>query len=276
MRVDLPQARQRSRWQIARTVACWVGSAVLFIGGLIAALSPASWPNDVASGLIGMLASPVFVPPLLGRLQTRVSALRPAWAPFLLWVVIGPIATVAGLPFRPSSERIDLMAGHAVADADRLIAAGSTFQASLVLSKYAPFRTSDPRVAAEFVKLAAAERRKEAATAPTAPAQPRGAQPKPGASVTGKINGDPSEIDARAELETIKALQAKMDDPTSLEVLGNKVVHETDAQGTPILRSYVEYRGSNAFGGTVTERAIVTLSVDATTVKSVVDATSTR
>lgn len=248
----------------------------MLIGGLATIGSPTAWPNDVATGVVEVLASPVFFPPLLSRLRMRLAALRPAWAPPLLWIAIILVAMGAGLPFLPSPERQQQLKIEAIADADRMVAAGQPFQARMRLGKFSGRQASDPAVAAAYAKIAASERAANAKTTSNSPALSPQVAPTAIPPVVVATVADTSAVDAQAQLTTMKALQERMNDPTSLVVVGNRIMHETDDRNAPVLRSYVEYRGSNAYGGTVTERAVLTLSLDGKTVLSIVDATATR
>jgi hypothetical protein len=161
----------KSDWSKARAACCWIGGSVLFLGGLTTAASPASWPNDVVRGVVGMLISPIFIPPLLRRLRERLPVLRPVWAPFFLWIAAGPIATVAGLPFLPSDARQEQFKVEAVADANRLLVAGKPFEARMRLNKFSRLQQSDPVIAAVFAKIAAAERARKSVAEPDTPAK---------------------------------------------------------------------------------------------------------
>lgn len=160
----------KSDWSQVRAACCWIGGSVLLLGGLTTAASPASWPNDVVTGVVGMLISPIFIPPLLRRLRERLPVLRPVWAPFFLWIAAGPIATVAGLPLLPSDARQEQLKVEAVADANRLLVAGKPFQAQMKLSKFSRLQQSDPAIAAVFAKIAAAERARKSVAEPETPA----------------------------------------------------------------------------------------------------------
>jgi hypothetical protein len=56
----------------------------------------------------------------------------------------------------------------------------------------------------------------------------------------------------------IRAIQREMNNPASLTIVGEKVVPTKLPDGQDVLNVYVLYRGENAFGGTVTEKVIVT------------------
>lgn len=246
----------------------------MLIGGLATIGSPTAWPNDVVTGVVEVLASPMFFPPLLNRLRMRLAALRSAWAPPLLWIAALVVAMGAGLPFLPSPERQQQLKVEAIADADRMVAAGQPFQARMRLGKFAGRQASDSSIAAAFARIVAAEQLAK----PTKELVAQPPSPTASVNVSSPIAAAPMEdistVDAQAQLTTMKALQEKMKDPTSLLVVGNTVEHTFDRLGKPILKSYVKYRGTNAYGGVVTEAAVITLSPDGKTVLAMEDATA--
>lgn len=161
-------------WSAVRALCCWIGGGMLLLGGFILAVSPASWTNDVVAGVIGMAVSPILFPPILRRLRERLPALRPAWVPILMWIAIGPFATLAGLPFKPSPARQEQPKVEAIADANRLLAAGRLLQARARLSKFSGAAKRDPKVSAILAKIDAQDRKASSAPipAPAATSQP--------------------------------------------------------------------------------------------------------
>lgn len=147
---------------------------MLLLGGLILAVSPASWTNDVVAGVIGMAVAPILFPPILRRLRERLPAIRPAWVPILIWIAIGPIATLAGLPFKPSPARQEQLKVEAIADANRLLAAGQPLQARARLSKFSGLPKRDPNVTAILAKIDAQDRKASSSPihSPAATSQP--------------------------------------------------------------------------------------------------------
>jgi hypothetical protein len=265
-----PRSQKKSsiNW---REICCGTAAVLIFLSGAYLASAEDSWSNERVSGLLQMLGSAVLAPPILETIRRRFRYFRPVAAPVFYAILLGPVTVLAGLPFTPSAAEQLRLQTVAMARANALLSEGKPLLALISLRKFNAKRTSDPKLATLFARIDTAMKPAPSVTKPareiTVAAQPAAPPTIPAPPVAAKMEGAVSpELSAQVYLASMAALQERMNDPTSLLITGNKVLWEKDAKQNPVLRNYVQYRGTNAFGGVVTERAIITLGPDGKTV----------
>lgn len=255
----------------------WVAGSLIAIVGLLQALMAEGWRDQVIAGWLMFATGLIVMPPIRDRVRGWWRWTRPVWIPvvFAAAMIVG--AQLVGSQFAPSGAELARLRSDAVVRAQRLLTQGELGRARFQLRRFRGQPDPDGHVAATLQRIDQAERdlaasrthedaqrAEEKASEGRAPARRRQQEQRAEARRTSALRAE-----ARAQTAILAALQARMNDPTSLVIVGQRILPENLPDGTPILRGYIVYRGTNAFGGVVTEQAILNLSPDGQRVMTV-------
>lgn len=259
------------RSQGVRSFWSYAGGALLIVFGL---LNGFEWKDDSVTSVLLLAAGICLLPPVLRRIRSRLPWTQNPVAPVSFFFLAPLIAWAAGIPFVPSASQLAQHRVETIRHAERMLKEGKVAEARLTLNdqrgsassdiaragllrriELADKLQADQRAAVAAGKVEVATKVREGERAKEKAAERQEEEEANRLKVRDNAEG-------QALLTTIRALQADAHDPTSLLITGHRVIRETLEDGTPILRVYVAYRGTNGFGGVVSERAVLTMSPD--------------
>ncbi|MDB5712715.1 MAG: hypothetical protein JWO15_112 [Sphingomonadales bacterium] len=150
---EAPRPRMRRS-----TLMCGIGAGLLMFGGFVETVTAAEWLNQRIGGVLVFAVGLGIAPPILRRLRDKVKLLRPRWVPVILFLAIGPVASLVTLPLVPSAAKQAEIKAHAVQDAKIKLKAGDASGASAAMSHFRFSDDRDPVVLAILQDIDAAQK----------------------------------------------------------------------------------------------------------------------
>jgi len=150
----------------------WVVGVLVIIGGLANLFGASGYPPAVIVGMFLLLAGALVLPPVTAIARRMVPALRPVWAPPLVFILLVLVLNVASRAVEPHGAARQVYIDKAIASADADIKAHNAFSAQSRLSPFTADAASSPALKAAFARVNAEQAAEQApATASsTAPA----------------------------------------------------------------------------------------------------------